>query len=278
MATRTSSPPASRTSRSRSASSKTRSSGSQTRRTSSSRASSRRPAPRAVRTGPGPVSTLFGALLTGVVTVLRGIWLGVAHVLGGAVRKVGHSAAELEPEHRRDGGGLFLIGLALVVAAAVWWQLPGGLGTFVRTVVAGSVGLLAWVVPLLLCFVAWRNLRNPESNGPAGRQAIGWTALLLGILGIVEVANGMPAPHRGNIEALQHAGGAVGFVVATLLMDLLRSSIVVVPLLVLLSLFGVLVVTSTPVYQIPERLAHLRDRLLGRTSPEEPAAEEQPTE
>jgi S-DNA-T family DNA segregation ATPase FtsK/SpoIIIE len=126
--------------------------------------------------------------------------------------------------------------------------------------------------------VAWRNLRNPVSNGPAGRQAIGWTALLLGVLGIIEVANGMPAPHHGDIEALQHSGGAIGFVVATLLIDLLRSSIVVVPLLVLLSVFGILVVTGTPVYQIPERVAHLRDRLLGRTKPQEPAAEEQPAE
>ena len=25
------------------------------------------------------------------------------------------------------------------------------------------------------CFVAWRNLRDPERNGPAGRQVIGWT-------------------------------------------------------------------------------------------------------
>ncbi len=214
------------------------------------------------------MSTLFGALLTGAVTVLRGVWLGLAHLVGGAVRKVGHSAAELEPEHRRDGAGLFLIGSAVVVAAAVWWQLPGGLGRFVRIVVAGSVGLVAWIVPLLLCFVAWRNLRNPESNGPAGRQAIGWTALLLGVLGLVEVANGMPAPNHGQIEALEHAGGALGFVVATLLMDLLRSSIVVAPLLVLLAVFGVLVVTGTPVYQIPERLAALRDRLLGRTPPE----------
>ena len=101
-------------------------------------------------------------------------WLGIAHVLGATVRKIGRTARELDPEHRRDGAGLFLIGLAVVVAAAVWWQLPGGIGDFTRTVVAGSVGLLAWFVPLLLCFIAWRNLRNPESNGPAGRQVIGF--------------------------------------------------------------------------------------------------------
>ena len=38
-----------------------------------------------------------------------------------------------------------------------------------------------------------------------------------------------------------------------------------VPLLVLLCVFGVLVTTATPVYQVPPRLRALRDRLLGRT-------------
>jgi S-DNA-T family DNA segregation ATPase FtsK/SpoIIIE len=192
------------------------------------------------------------------------------------VRKVGHTARELDPEHRRDGAGLFLIGLAVVVAAAVWWQLPGGVGDSTRTVVNGSVGLLGWFVPLLLCFVAWRNLRNPESNGPAGRQVIGWAALLFGVLGLVHIANGMPEPHRGDTEALQHAGGAIGFVISSLLLDLLRSTLVVVPLLVLLAFFGVLVITGTPLYQVPARLAEARERMLGRT----PAAEEEssPTE
>ena len=192
----------------------------------------------------------------------------MAHVVGATVRKVGHTARVLEPEHRRDGAGLFLIGLAVVVAAAVWWQLPGGVGDTTRTVVNGSVGLLGWFVPLLLCFVAWRNLRNPDSNGPAGRQIIGWAALLFGVLGLVHIANGMPRPHRGDTEALQQAGGAIGFVVSSLFMDLLRSSLVVVPLLVLLAAFGVLVITGTPVYQVPTRLRELRDRLLGRTPPE----------
>jgi DNA segregation ATPase FtsK/SpoIIIE, S-DNA-T family len=193
------------------------------------------------------------------------MWLGVAHLLGAGVRKVGHTARELNPEHRRDGAGLFLIGLAVVVAAAVWWQLPGRAGDATRTVVNGSVGLLGWLVPLLLCFVAWRNMRNPERNGPAGRQVIGWTALLFGVLGLVHIANGMPVPHRGNTEDLQQAGGAVGFVISSLFVDLLRSTLVVVPLLALLAVFGLLVITGTPVYQVPSRLCTVRDTLLGRT-------------
>ena len=191
-------------------------------------------------------------------------------MLGAAVRKIGTTARDLEPEHRRDGAGLFLIGLAVVTAASVWWQLPGGVGEVTRTIVAGSVGLLGWFVPLLLCLIALRNLRNPESNGPAGRQVIGWASLLFGVLGLVHIANDMPEPVMGDTAALQQSGGALGFVISSLLMDLLRSTLVVVPLLVLLALFGVLVITGTPVYQIPARLASLRNRVLGRSAaPEE---------
>ena len=138
-----------------------------------------------------------------------------------------------------------------------------------RTVVAGSVGMVGWFVPLLLVFVGWRNLRDPEHNGPAGRQVIGWAALAFGVLGLVHIANGSPRPHLGDTEALQQAGGAIGFVVSCLLLDLLRTPYVVVPLLVLLAFFGVLVITATPVYQVPARLAEPRDRLLGRTPTDE---------
>ena len=277
MATRTSSPPASRgrrtskaarKGRARSSASTTRSSGSRSRKRSSGKGTAKarsrwssRPAPRAVRNGTGPIAALGLAVARG----LAAAWLGAAHLLGATVRRIGRTARELDPEHRRDGAGLFLIGIAVVVAAAVWWQLPGAVGDLTRTVVNGSVGLLGWFVPLLLCFVAWRNLRNPEANGPAGRQVIGWAALLLGVLGMVHIANGMPRPQRGNTEELQQAGGALGFVVSSLLMDLLRSSLVVVPLLVLLAVFGILVVTGTPVYLLPSRLVGLRDTLLGRT-------------
>jgi S-DNA-T family DNA segregation ATPase FtsK/SpoIIIE len=280
MATRTSSPPAPRSKGSSKAASKAGSGSTSTGRTSGSRPSKKpaaptrtskgRPAPRAVRNGTGPVAALGLGLWHG----LTAAWLGLAHLVGAGVRRIGRHARELDPEHRRDGAGLLLIGLAVVVAAAVWWQLPGRVGDFTRTVVNGSVGLLGWFVPLLLCFVAWRNLRNPERNGPVGRQVIGWAALLFGVLGLVHIANGMPEPHRGDTEALQQSGGAIGFVISSLFMDLLRSALVVVPLLVLLVVFGVLVITATPVYQVPTRLAALRDTLLGRTAPAEPEPEQ----
>ena len=204
---------------------------------------------------------------------LKAFWLGIAHALGAAVRRVGHTARELDPEHRRDGVGLILIALAVVVAASVWWRLPGGVGETTRTIVNGSVGLLGWFVPLVLLAVGAATMRNPEAAGPAGRQVIGWTALVFGVLGIVHLANG--SPEGADTAALQDAGGAIGFVVGSLAMDLLQTPYVVVPIFALLAVFGLLVITATPVYQIPSRLAALRDRLLGRPASEPTGAAEE---
>jgi S-DNA-T family DNA segregation ATPase FtsK/SpoIIIE len=191
-------------------------------------------------------------------------WIGIAHLLGGIVRGVGHGARELDPAHRRDGVGLTLIGVALVVAAAIWWDLPGAVGNAVRTVVSGSVGMLGWAIPLLLLFIAFRTLRHPDRNGPAGRQVIGWSCFSLGVLGLVHIANGLPRPGDPATGRLQEAGGAIGYVVSSLLADLL-TPYVAAPLLVLLSLFGALVVTGTPIYAIPLRVRAAFDVLLGRT-------------
>ncbi len=222
-----------------------------------------------MRSGTGPVARFFLSLARGIVAV----WLGIAHGLGAVARGIGHGARDIDPEHRRDGVGLLLCGLSVVVAAAVWFQVPGGVMELTRTAVAGTVGKVGWFVPMAVAYVGVRTMRDPISNGPAGRQVVGWTALAFGVLGIVHIANGSPQPVAGDASDLQGAGGAVGFVVSSLLLDLLRSAYVVVPILLLLSVFGLLVITATPVYQVPQRLAELRDRVLGREHDpsEEPA-------
>lgn len=216
---------------------------------------------------------MFGALGRGVAAA----WLGIAHAVGAVARSIGQSARDLDPEHRRDGVGLFLFGLAMVVAAAVWWQLPGGVMDFARSLTAGAVGKVGWFVPLFLVYAGWRTLRDPERNGPAGRQVIGWAAFTLGLLGIVHIANGNPQPVLGDATNLQEAGGAVGYVTSSLLLDLMQTPYVVVPLLALLAIFGVLIITATPVYQVPVKLAALRDKALGRTATDEPGADEPTT-
>jgi DNA segregation ATPase FtsK/SpoIIIE, S-DNA-T family len=177
--------------------------------------------------------------------------MAVAHLVGGLVRRVGTSARELDPAHRRDGIGLSFVGTGIVIAAAVWWDIDGTVPEVIRTVVAGTVGAAAAVVPVLLALLAWRALRQPERNGPGARQLVGWTALTLGVLGLVHIAAGMPRSVDGE-AAMQSAGGAVGFVASTVLADLLTVW-VATPLLALLSVFGLLVVTGTSAHELPGR-------------------------
>jgi S-DNA-T family DNA segregation ATPase FtsK/SpoIIIE len=165
--------------------------------------------------------------------------------------------------------GLLILAVALVAAAAVWFQLGGDLMGAVRVAVTGTVGKVGWLVPLALVVAAWRNLRDPVHNGPAGRQVVGWLSLALGVLGVVHIANGSPQPVAGDASPLREGGGAIGYVVSSLLLDLLRSPAVVVPVLVLLAFFGVLVITGTPLYKVPSRLAETRDRALGRPPAED---------
>jgi len=165
---------------------------------------------------------------------------------------------DVDPVLRRDGIGLFLLGSAIVVGAAVWWGLPGVVGHAISIGVAITIGTLCYLAPLLLALMAWRTLRHPDRNGPVGRQMIGWSAIMLGFLGLINIARGLPRTNEP--ERLRSAGGIIGYISSSLLSDLL-TVYVAVPLLILLLLFGVLVVVGVPLHQIPDRVRAARARL-----------------
>ncbi|MGN6244183.1 MAG: DNA translocase FtsK [Motilibacteraceae bacterium] len=267
MATRTS-PPRPRPSSARSSS--TRSSGGRSsggRSGSGSRSSSRSGSTRAAARRPASRSG-FGVLATAVWRALRAVWLGVAHVVGGSARRVGSSARGLDPAHRRDGLGLLMLGLAIVVAAGEWWDLSGPVGGLVDAVVAGTLGRVGLVVPFLLVALGVRLLRHPDRPDATGRVGIGLGACVVALAGLVHVARGLPSPPDGAV-AMREAGGVVGFLASSPLV----SAVTVwaaVPLLVLLLVFGLLVVTATPLHAVPERLRALRDTLLHRSPPAAP--------
>ena len=178
--------------------------------------------------------------------------------MGAGARRIGTGARDMDPGLRRDGAGLFLIGAAVVIAAEFWWGLPDPVGRVVHVGVAAVIGTLAYAAPLLLGLMAWRTLRHPDRNGPGGRQAVGWSALLLGLLGLVNIAHGLPRTNAP--EQLREAGGIVGYISSSLLSDLL-TVYVAVPLLALLLAFGVLVVVGIPLHELPERARSVRDSL-----------------
>ena len=192
---------------------------------------------------------------------LAAIWTGLAHGFGRAARELGPGAREVDPALRRDGMGLFLFGCAIVVGAEFWWGLPGTVGRSIHVGVSSVIGSLSYVAPILLLAMAWRTLRHPDRNGPAGRQVVGWTAVMFGLLGLINISRGLPETNEP--ERLREAGGIIGYVSSSLLADLLTVW-VAAPLLALLLLFGVLVVLGLPLHEIAVGVQEARARMSGR--------------
>jgi DNA segregation ATPase FtsK/SpoIIIE, S-DNA-T family len=213
-------------------------------------------------------------LLSSLGRGLRAFWLAVAHLVGWLARRIGTTARDLDPAHRRDGIGLSLLGLATVVASVEWWGLRGGVGRVVHAVVAGTFGRVGLVVPLVLLGLGVRLLRHPEDAESGGRIGIGLGALVLSGSGLVHIARGLPAPPDDHGRLIREAGGYIGFLVSSPL-EAAVTRWVAVPLLVLLFAFGLLVVTATPLHAVPERAKALWSRLVHRTPPaEDPEAAE----
>ena len=186
--------------------------------------------------------------------------MGVAHLTGGAVRRVGSSARDLEPEHRRDGIGFALIGLAFVVAAREWWGVEGVVGDVIHAVVAGTLGRIGYSVPLVLLLFGLYFLRGPRDEGVTNRLVVGTVVLTVAACGLAHLADGIPNPPDGA-DGMRAAGGIVGFLASSPLAAAVTRSGALV-LLVLVALFGALVLTGTPVRHVPQRVRALRDRML----------------
>jgi DNA segregation ATPase FtsK/SpoIIIE, S-DNA-T family len=195
---------------------------------------------------------------------LAAAWMVAAGALGFAVRSVGRGARDLDPHHRRDGLGLLTLGVAIVLAGGLWVRMDDTAGRGVQEAVTGGFGSLAFLAPVLVALLAWRILRHPDRNQATRRVVIGWAALLLGLCGLLEIAKGGPHPSDGA-AVLRKAGGFVGYAtggpLATVLTPWVAAS-----LLTLLSLFGLLVITATPLHRLPERVSRLRV-LFGHAAP-----------
>ncbi|WP_405438064.1 DNA translocase FtsK [Streptomyces avidinii] len=195
----------------------------------------------------------------GVVRLVRALWLGCAHAVGAVFRGIGQGARNLDPAHRKDGLALLLLALALIVAAGTWSNLSGPVGDLVTMLITGLFGRLDLLVPILLGVMAVRFIRHPEQTDANGRIGIGLSALVIGVLGLVHIACGAPGRDEGT-TAMQNAGGLIGWGASKPLIFTMGAPLAV-PMLVLLTIFGLLVVTATPVNAIPQRLRRLGIRL-----------------
>ncbi|MFI1864427.1 DNA translocase FtsK [Streptomyces jumonjinensis] len=208
----------------------------------------------AAKPAPRPAPSPTG----GVYRLARALWLAVARTVGALFRGIGRGAKGLDPAHRKDGLALLLLGLALIIAAGTWSNLRGPVGDLVEMLVTTAFGRLDLLVPILLGAIAVRLIRHPEKPEANGRIVIGLSALVIGLLGQVHIACG--APDRTDTAAIQDAGGLIGWG-ASAPLAFMMGTVLAVPLLALLTFFGLLVVTATPVNAIPRRLRQLGVRL-----------------
>src|SRR3954468_3009521 len=199
----------------------------------------------------------------GLLRIVGGGWQLLARGAGGLARSIARpeEAEPLGPEHRRDGVGLAVLGLAVVLGAAVWTNGIGPVGEVIATGSRWVVGSLVVVLPVFFFFVSLRLLRHPPHPEARGRLVVGWICMAAAWLGIASVVGG--GNSDGPSQGTPGSGGLIGWAVGTPLTAGV-GAVVTVVLLVLLAFFGLLVTTATPVHQIPERLRELGDRMLGR--------------
>ncbi len=207
-------------------------------------------------------------------TGLARVWMGMAHLTGGAFRMLGPE--KFAPEDRRDGVPFLLI-LMAIAGAVVQWFLPGNdIARVLREWTFGGLfGVIAYGLPVVLLLLAAWLFLHPRSVSDNSRIGIGLTLLVACASGIAHVVNGMPNPSDG-LAALADAGGVVGWVVTGPLATLITptGSLVVASVLAVLS---VLIITKTPPNRIGARFRELYVYLFGEHEraprPEAPPAE-----
>ncbi len=195
-----------------------------------------------------------------LVRVVAGAWLGVAHVVGAGIRRIGYDVSDLAPEDRRDGAALFNLALGVFVATFAWWGFQGWFPDMVYGVVNGTFGWMALLLPLMLFVCAFRLFRQPVDGRGNNRIGIGFLIMAFAGSGLAHVIGGEPTVADG-FDGLRRAGGMLGYLAAAPLAAIHAA----VPLAVygLLAFTSLLIVTATPFGAIPDRLRGAYEHLMG---------------
>lgn len=192
--------------------------------------------------------------------MLAGAWLGIAHVIGAGIRRVGHDVSDLAPEDRRDGAALFNLALGVFVATFAWWGFQGWLPDLVFAIVNGTFGWMALLLPLMLFVCAFRLFRQPDDGRGNNRVGIGFLIMTFAGSGLAHIIGGQPTVADG-FDGLRRAGGMLGYLAAAPLAAV--HTAVPVAVYGLLAFTSLLIVTATPFGAIPGRLRDAYEHLMG---------------
>ena len=182
--------------------------------------------------------------------LLGGIWRLAAKAIGSSVRFLARGAKDLDPVHQRDGVAFLFLIFALIAAAGSWFHSNNLIGRALYSFFYGAFGRIGFFTPFVLLYFALRLFRVPEEKAATGRITVGIVALLLSATGIAHMVNGSSGT---GADAMRQGGGWLGYGVAHPLI-LLMTSLLAYPVLICLFIFGLLVITSTPVSQVLTRI------------------------
>lgn len=195
-----------------------------------------------------------------LLRVVGGAWLGVGHLVGGGVRRIGSDVSDLPPEERRDGAALFNLALGVFIATFAWWGMTGWFPDAVYGVVNGTFGAMSLLLPLMLFVCAFRLFRQPDDGRGNNRVGIGFLIMTFAGCGLAHILGGQPTVAEG-FDGLRRAGGMLGFLAASPLAAIHAA----VPIVVygLLAFISLLIITATPFGAIPRRLRAAYEHLMG---------------
>ncbi|MBD8505429.1 DNA translocase FtsK 4TM domain-containing protein [Hoyosella sp. G463] len=178
-------------------------------------------------------------------------WTLTARGVGATARTVG-KAHEIETAHRRDGAGLALISVGLIVAVSVWFDAGGPVGEWVNLAFRSLFGSPTALVPLVLGMLGVMLMRTEPHPEARPRLVLGSGLVAAGTLGLWHVLSGLPA----TIEGQRAAGGILGYVAGWPLTEGLTIWLAT-PLLVLALLYGILLLTGTTMRQVADAIGRV---------------------
>ena len=210
--------------------------------------------------------TKSGAVTGALGRGISATWRFIAKSLGKSVRFVARGARDLDPAHQRDGIAFLILIAALIAAAGTWFQSDNLLGRAISSVFYEGFGRIGFVAPLILVYFAIRLFRVPEDTKATGRIIIGALTLLLSSTGLADLF----------IESakMRERGGWLGNGVTKPLDWLMTPELTKVVLIIVL-IFGLLVITATPVSELFTRLSSASKWLWSKRPEREEKVEEE---
>jgi S-DNA-T family DNA segregation ATPase FtsK/SpoIIIE len=134
----------------------------------------------------------------------------------------------------------------------VWWSAGGPVGAAVKIGLTTVIGAASAPLPLVLLGIGIYLMSTPSRPEIRPRVVLGGLLLVFGGLGLIDVLCGAPV----DLPGWRQAGGALGYVAGAPLTAGLTWR-VAAPVLALVAVYGLLVLTGTPVREVPARLGVL---------------------